>query len=323
MARIGFHASHEQFSPGELLDCARAAELAGFDCLMSSDHLAPWSERQGQSGFAWAWLGAAMQATSLPFGLITVPSGWRYHPVVTAQAGATLAQMFPGRMAWLALGSGEALNECMVGADWPEKPQRNERLFCGAQVIRSLWRGEEVTVAAPIPTRQAKLYTLATRPPPLLGAALSPETARWMGGWADGLLTVHRPLDDLRRLVDAFREGGGENKPVHLQVHLSYAADEASARSNALDQWHSNALAADLTENLATPAAFERATANVGPADMDAFVHISADAHIHAAWIERYAEMGFAEIYLHNVGRNQIEFIEAFGEKIKPLLSWT
>ncbi|PLU70784.1 N5,N10-methylene tetrahydromethanopterin reductase, partial [Sinorhizobium medicae] len=97
MARIGYHASHEQFTPLDLLGWARAAEEAGFDCTMSSDHLAPWSERQGQSGFAWAWLGAALQATEKSFGLVTVPCGWRYHPAITAQAAATLAQMFPRR----------------------------------------------------------------------------------------------------------------------------------------------------------------------------------------------------------------------------------
>src|SRR4051812_39831151 len=105
MVRIGYHASHEQFSPSELLSLVRAAETAGFDCAMSSDHFRPWSSAQGQSGFAWSWLGAAMQATSLPYGVITAP-GYRYHPAVIAQGAATLAEMFPGRF-WLALGSGQ------------------------------------------------------------------------------------------------------------------------------------------------------------------------------------------------------------------------
>jgi coenzyme F420-dependent glucose-6-phosphate dehydrogenase len=120
MTLIGYHASHEQFAPSELLTYVQAAETAGFGAVMSSDHLTPWSERQGHSGFTWAWLGAALQATrTLPFGLITVPSGWRYHPVITAQAAATIAELFPKRFPWMAVGSGQALNEHVTGERWP------------------------------------------------------------------------------------------------------------------------------------------------------------------------------------------------------------
>src|SRR5918998_3143312 len=126
MVLFGFHASHEQVPPGALLAAVRRAEEAGFDAAMSSDHLSPWSARQGQSAFAWSWLGAAMQATSLPFGVVTAP-GQRYHPVVISQAIATLAEMFPGRF-WAALGSGEAVNEHVTGDRWPPKDQRDARL---------------------------------------------------------------------------------------------------------------------------------------------------------------------------------------------------
>ena len=109
---------------------------------MSSDHLTPWSERQGQSGFAWAWLGAALQATqSIPFGVITVPSGWRYHPVITAQDAATVAEMFSGRFPWMAVGSGQAMNEHVTGQGWPSKRERNERLQAAVEIIRDLWSG--------------------------------------------------------------------------------------------------------------------------------------------------------------------------------------
>ena len=121
-ARIGFHASHEQFPPSELLDLARLAEAVGFDCAMSSDHFRPWGTQQGQSGYAWSWLGAAMAATRLPFGVISAP-GYRHHPAILAQAAATLAEMFPGRF-WLALGSGQRLNEDITGLAWPERRWR-------------------------------------------------------------------------------------------------------------------------------------------------------------------------------------------------------
>jgi coenzyme F420-dependent glucose-6-phosphate dehydrogenase len=119
MAIIGYHASHEQFRPGDLLRYVQLAEQAGFGAAMCSDHFHPWSERQGQSGFAWAWLGAALEATSLSFGLVNAP-GQRYHPAIIAQAAATLADMFPGRF-WIAVGSGQALNEHITGERWPSK----------------------------------------------------------------------------------------------------------------------------------------------------------------------------------------------------------
>ncbi|HWJ10358.1 MAG TPA: LLM class flavin-dependent oxidoreductase, partial [Nocardioides sp.] len=141
--QVGYHASHEQFPPSRLLTVARRAEQAGFDALLSSDHLAPWSLRQTEAGFAWSWLGAALATTSLPAGIVTAP-GDRYHPVIVAQAIGTLAEMFPGRIV-ASLGSGEALNEHVTGRPWPPKSVRNERLAECASVIRRLLAGEEVT----------------------------------------------------------------------------------------------------------------------------------------------------------------------------------
>lgn len=142
MPTVGFHASHEQLAPSTLLDAVCLAEQHGFTAAMSSDHFAPWSARQGESGFAWSWLGAAMQATTLPFGVVTAP-GQRHHPAVLAQAIATLGEMFPGRL-WVALGSGEASNEHITGDRWPDKPARNARLLECAEVIRALLAGDEV-----------------------------------------------------------------------------------------------------------------------------------------------------------------------------------
>src|SRR3990170_4026998 len=138
-AVIGFHASHEQIGPDRLLRLVQAAEAAGFDAGMCSDHWAPWSEEQGESGFAWSWLGAALQATSLSFGVVNAP-GQRYHPAIIAQAAATLSVMFPGRF-WVALGSGQLLNEHITGAGWPAKPARNDRLRECAEIMRLLWAG--------------------------------------------------------------------------------------------------------------------------------------------------------------------------------------
>lgn len=318
MVRFGYHASHEQFTPRELLAWARLAEAAGFDAAMSSDHFHPWSERQGQSGFAWSWLGAAMEATRLPFGIISAP-GWRYHPAIVAQAAATLAQMYPGRF-WLALGSGELVNERITGLPWPDKPERNARLLECAQIIRALLAGETVTHRGRIQVVEAKLYTRPERPIPIYGAAVSEATAEWLGGWADGLLTVSASPETLKGVIAAFRRGGGEGKPLLLQVGLSWAPSEDEALRAAHAEWRFNAIGGDVNWDLPTPQAFELATRFVRPEDMRGCVLVSADLGRHRAWLAEYAELGFAEIQLHQVGRNQEAFIEAFGAHVLPAL---
>lgn len=212
----------------------QAAEQAGFGAAKSSDHFHPWSEAQGQSGFAWTWIGAAMQATTLPFGLISAP-GWRHHPANIAQAVASLGAMYPGRF-WLALGSGEAINEAILGEYWPDKAERNARLAECVQVIRALLKGEEVTHRGRITLVEARLYSLPEVPVPLLGAAVSEETAAEVAGWADGLLTVGGDPAVVARVVAAFRGAGGKG-PVHLQHGLSWAETEAEALAQALHQW--------------------------------------------------------------------------------------
>src|SRR5688500_14952285 len=143
MALICYHASHEQFAPSHLLKLVVAAEAAGFDGIHSSDHFHPWGRAQGQSGFTFSWIGAALQATSLHFSMVCAP-GQRYHPAIVAQAIATLAEMFPGRINF-ELGSGEAMNEAITGEEWPDKQTRNERLLQSVTIIRRLLKGEKVS----------------------------------------------------------------------------------------------------------------------------------------------------------------------------------
>lgn len=316
--KIGYHASHEQFAPSDLLEWVALAEQAGFTAAMSSDHFQPWSASQGHSGFAWSWLGAALQATRMPFGIITVP-GWRYHPAVLAQAAATLTEMYPERF-WMALGSGEAVNERMTGLPWPEKAERNARLRECADIIRALFAGETVTHRGRVTVIEAKLYTRPTRPPKLLGAAVSVPTAEWVGGWADGLLTVSAAPDMLRQVVDAFRRGGGEGKPLYLQVGLSWGASEDEALHQAYEQWRSNVIGGDVNWELWTPQQFDLATRFVRPEDMRESVLVSADLQRHVGWLAEYVDMGFTELHLHHVGTNQPAFIEAFGAHVLPAL---
>ena len=316
MPTVGFHASHEQLPPSRLLAAVQAAEAAGFTAAMCSDHLAPWSERQGHSGHAWSWLGAAMQATSLPFGVVTAP-GQRSHPAVTAQAIATLGELFPGRF-WAALGSGEALNEHVTGEPWPSKPDRDARLLECVDVIRALLRGEEVTHDGRVRVDRARVWSLPENVPALFGAAVSEETARTVGGWADGLITVRQPVDVLRRVLDAFREGGGDRKPVAVQVHVSWAEDDDEALAIAHDQWRTSVIGPDLAWDLELPAQFDAAARTARPEDVAETVLVSADPSQHVKWLRELADLGVDAIYVHHVGKEQDRFLDVFGEQVLP-----
>jgi probable non-F420 flavinoid oxidoreductase len=318
MPTIGFHCSHEQIPPGELLAAVRHAEQAGFAAAMSSDHFSPWSERQGESGFAWSFLGAALEATSLPFGVVNAP-GQRYHPAIVAQAVASLCQMFPGRL-WVALGTGEASNEHITGERWPSKAERNARLRECVDVIRALFAGEVVDHHGRVVVDRARLWTLPPEPPPLIGPAVSVETAAWVGEWADGLVTVNQPPDKLERMIAAFRENGGEGKRIAVQVHLSWAPDEDSALEIAYDQWRTNVFAPPLCWDLHTVEQFDIAAEHVSPEAVRDTVLVSADPGRHVEVLRELAALGFDEIYLHHVGREQERFIDAFGERVLPEL---
>jgi len=315
---IGFHASHEQVHPSALLAAAQRAEQAGFGAAMCSDHFAPWSERQGHSAFAWAWLGAALQSTGLSFGVVNAP-GQRYHPAIIAQAIGTLAAMYPGRF-WTALGSGEAANEHITGDGWPRKSLRNQRLRECVEIIRALLDGEEVSHDGLVTVDRAKLWTLPEVKPALIGAAVSVETAGWVAEWADGLATIAQPHAKLTQMIDAYRSAGGAGKLV-LQVHLSYARTDEEALAVAHDQWRTNVFAPPVCWDLDTPEAFDEAAKHVPPAAMHDSVLISSDTGRQAAWLAELAELGFDDIYLHNVGVDQDLFIDDFGEHVLPQLT--
>src|SRR5215218_639757 len=296
----GLHCSHEQIPPSRLLAHARDAEAAGFGAAMSSDHFSPWSERQGESGFAWSFLGAAMVATSLPWGVVCAP-GQRYHPAIVAQAVATLCELAPGRL-WVALGTGEASNEHITGDPWPAKRVRSARLRECVDVIRALLAGEVVDHDGLVRVDRARLWTLPAEPPKLIAAAVSEATAGWAAEWADGLVTINQPRETLERVVAAFREGGGEGKPVFLQVHLSWAPDEQQALDIAYDQWRTNLFSPPIPWDLHTIEAFDEAARFVRPEDMRSGVLVSADLGRHATWLQELAGLGFDAIYLHHVG---------------------
>ena len=318
MTAFGFHASHEQVHPSRLLEAAQLAEQVGFTAAMCSDHFSPWSERQGHSAFAWSWLGAALQGTGLPFGVVNAP-GQRYHPAIIAQAAATLTAMYPGRF-WVALGTGEASNEHITGDTWPRKEVRNARLRECVEVMRALFAGEEVSHDGLVTVDRARLWTRPEVPPPLIAAAVSAKTAGWAAGWADGLVTVLQSHSALREIVAAYRGAGGAG-PVALQVHLSYAGDDSTALKLAHDQWRTNVFDPPVCWDLDMPEAFDAAAKLVRPEDLDGKVLISSDLGQHVAWLQEFAALGFDDIAIHHVGQDLDGFIDAFGEHVLPALA--
>ena len=316
MLHLSYHASHEQFSPSELLRYVVLAEKKGFTACHSSDHFHPWSKRQGHSGLTLTWLGAAMQATRFPFSSIIAP-GQRYHPAIVAQGIATLAEMFPDRFE-IELGSGEALNECITGDPWPDKPARNERLLECNHIIRKLLKGETVNHKGHVTVKDARLYTLPASLPRVFCAAITEETARWAGNWADGLVTVNKPIDELKKMIRAFHEGGGKGKPVHVQIALSYARNEKLALESAYDQWSSNLSdRADLAD-FKLVEEFDKAAENITMEDVKSKILVSSDLEKHFAQIKNVFDLGVENIILHNVNIYQEEFIEDFGSEVIP-----
>lgn len=315
MTIVGFHASHEQLPPSRLLADVKHAEQAGFDAAMCSDHLEPWSVRQGHSGYAWSWLAAALEATGFSLGVVTAP-GQRYHPAVAAQKIATLAEMYPGRF-WAAIGSGEAVNEHVTGDPWPEKDERDARLRETIDVMRRLLAGEEVTTEGLIRVDRARVWSLPEVPPPLFAAAVSIETAREVATWADGVITVDQPRDMLREFMDAYRDAGGRG-PIAVQVHLSWASTHEEALAIAYDQWRQSLIPAHLSWELDRPNAFDARTADATPEQVAETLEVSSDPGRHLDHLAGIAELGVDRIYLHHVGTEQAAFIDTFGEHVLP-----
>ena len=311
---ICYHASHEQFPPGRMLTFAELAKDSGFQGITCSDHFHPWTRQQGNSGFALSWLGASLQATGLTHGVVTAP-GWRYHPAILAQAGATLAEMFPDRF-WMALGSGEILNEGIVGLGWPAKEVRMEILQESVEVIRALWAGETVNYYGHVIVEEARLYSLPPEPPLLIGAAISPETAEWLGSWADGMITISGPREQMTQVVEAFHRGGGKGKPMMLKAEISYAETDDAALKGAWEEWKSNIFGSSLLAQLRLPSEFESAGMYVRPEDLRGSIRISPDLDQQMEWIREDQEMGFSTVTIHNVNREQERFVRDFGKKI-------
>jgi coenzyme F420-dependent glucose-6-phosphate dehydrogenase len=325
MARYFHSCSTEQFPPEDCLRQSVAAEQAGFDGLGTSDHLQPWWE-PGESGNAWILLGAMGQATGrVPFGSGVTPPGPRYHPVVIAQAWATLERMFPGRP-YLGIGSGEALNESPLGADWPSPGDQVERLEEALEIIDRLWQGERLDHRGQnFTTKRAFLHSnVEGRRPPLYVSAFGSRAAKVAGRWGDGLWTLGDP-EQVPRLIDAYRgaaeDAGREPGEILLHTGFSWAQDDDAALAGAR-VWRSAQVDEFYTEDWHEPQRmWEHAKENVSDEDLRESFIVSADPGAHAERIRALEKLGASIVVLQNCsGASPQAAIDTYRDEVLPAL---
>lgn len=317
MAEIGYTLSCEEHGPGDLIRFAAAAEEAGFTFATISDHFHPWVDAQGQSPFVWAVLGGLAGATRrLRIGTAVTCPTFRIHPALVAQAAATVEAMMPGRF-FLGLGSGENLNEHVVGRYWPPADIRQDMLAEAVAVIRRLWEGGVVTHRGEhFQVDRARVYTLPERPPPILVAAAGPGSTDLAARIGDGLISVAPDADIVRR----FEAAGGTGRPKLGQVHVCWAADEVEARRTAHRRWPNAAVPGELGQELPMPAHFEQAASTLTADDVAEVVVCGPDAERHADAIRRYVDAGFDQVTVHQVGGDQAGFLRFYRDEVLPKL---
>jgi len=326
LAHVGYAAMLEQFGPIEVTEYTVAAEAAGFRGVMAADHFQPWVPAQGQAPFVWNVLTAMGERTRGDLGPgVTCPS-FRFHPAIVAQASATLAAMYPGRH-WLGLGSGEALNEHVTAGYWPEAPERLERMWEAVELIGKLFTGKDVKHSGTYYKMETvRLWTMPQTPPPIYIATAGPLTARKAGRLADGIITPGAPAEKITGLLERFEAGAGEagrepgSQVKILQLHLSWAPTDEQALRNAVTEWPNGGMKFP-KQDIRSPYDFEQMARLVRPEDFAGRMLITSDLDAHRADIQRYLDLGIDRVYLHNVGRNQAEWIEAFGRDVLPKLS--
>jgi coenzyme F420-dependent glucose-6-phosphate dehydrogenase len=324
---VGYAAMFEQFHPTDLLKWCKQAEESGFSSVMASDHFHPWTPEQGESAFVWSWMGALGATTNLRFGTGVTPPGFRYHPAIIAQAAATLEAMYPGRF-WLGLGAGEALNEHVVGHYWPEAPTRLRILMESIEVIRKLFSGKIVKYSGEhITLESARLYTMPETPPPIYVATAGPIMSKRTGRLCDGIITVGAADEKIKNLMQKFEEGAREEDkdpstmPRMIQLHVSWAESQEMAEEQAVKEWPNGGMPFPKAD-IRNPEDFAAVAKGVSIENFKNRVLTSADLDEHLEHIQHFVDLGFDEVYVHNVGRNQEEFIEAYGERVIPKLNW-
>lgn len=303
---IGYWLSSEEHGPRELVANAQRAEDAGFSYVLISDHFHPWVNAQGHSSFVWTVIGAIGQATEeLRLGTAVTCPLIRIHPAVVAQAAATAAVLMEGRF-FLGVGSGELLNEHILGNRWPRADERLDMLDEALELIRKLWQGEYETYRGDHYTvEQARLYDVPDEPPQLIVAAAAPDAAKLAAKWGDGMISTAPD----ETVVGEYRRAGGR-EPIHGKVTGCFAASEAEAQRIARDRTPNSAMGGTISQDLALPRDFEAVAELVREEDLARSLALGRDP---AAWQERIAQfetLGFTHLCLHDVSEDQAGFIE-------------
>jgi G6PDH family F420-dependent oxidoreductase len=317
MLTLGYKLSSEEFGPNDLVRFGRMAEDHGFEFALISDHFHPWTDAQGQSPFVWSVIGGLAHATKrLVIGTgVTCPT-MRTHPVVIAQAAATSAAMLDGRF-FLGVGSGENLNEHVVGARWPAVEVRQEMLEEAVAVIRQLWQGGYQDHHGRYYTvENARLYTLPSEPPDLLVAAAGPKAAELAGRIGDGLVCTSAEGE----LVETFVRAGGKSKPRYAELTVCWAEDERRARRTAHRQWPTAAMEWPLSTDLALPAHFQTVAKMVTEDAVAEEVPCGPDPERHLEAIRKYEKAGVDHLCVHQVGADQEGFMRFYEREILPKL---
>jgi G6PDH family F420-dependent oxidoreductase len=316
---IGYHLSSEELDPVTMARLARRAEEAGFEFVTVSDHFHPWTRRQGQSPFVWGVLGAIAALTDRVevATCVTCPTV-RMHPAIVAQAAATAAVQLEGRFV-LGLGTGERLNETILGDPWPPATVRREMLEEAIEVMRRLWTGKVLRAhrGRYYTVHDARLFTVPDEPPPIVVSGLGPRSAALAGRIADGYWNTS-PAPDL---LDHFRRAGGEGKPAYGKLDTCVAADEATARRIAYETWPTVALPGELGQQLATPEHYEQATSLVTEDQVAEGVLCSNDAERHVAAIREYAAAGYDRVHVQQCGQDQERLLALYAGEVLPAVN--
>jgi coenzyme F420-dependent glucose-6-phosphate dehydrogenase len=317
MLKIGYALSSEEHAPNDLVRYAQRAEEAGFDFALISDHYHPWIDHQGHSPFVWSVIGGIAQATQrLALGTgVTCPT-MRIHPAIIAQAAATSAAMMPGRF-FLGVGTGENLNEHILGDRWPPHDIRQEMLEEAVEAIRLLWQGDTLTYRGVHYTiENARIYTLPDQLPPILVAASGPHAAEAAGRIGDGLITTAPEAE----LLKHFEAGGGSGKPSYGQLTVCWGHDEAAARRTAYEYWPTAAVRGELSQELPTPAHFEQAAKMVHEEDVAQAIICGPDPERHIAGVQEFVDAGYDHVYIHQIGLDQEGFFRFYERDVLPKL---
>ena len=315
MVNIGYAISSEEHLPNDIVQHARRAEEIGFEYALISDHFHPWVDKQGHSPFVWSVIGGIAHATQkLRLGTgVTCPM-IRTHPAIIAQAAATSAAMMPGRF-FLGLGTGENLNEHILGDRWPGYEERIMMFEEAVEVIRLLWQGEMTTFFGDFYTvENARIYTLPDELPPIMIAASGEKSATRAGEIGDGLITTAPD----KQVVQNFNKASGGDKPRYGKLTVCCHPDAAQARKMALEIWPNGGLHGELSQELPTPAHFEQASKNVREEDVAESVLCGNDVEQHKQKIQEFIDAGIENVYVHQVGPDQDEFFRFYESKILP-----